>query len=69
MSRHFLASDFFFFVLTRPNCALDSPGFQSLYVFRFQRQVFNHVKVLSEQSKKMKEQKKEPREHRCCGIR
>ena len=39
-----------------------------LYVPGFQRQVPKHVKILSEQSKKMKEQK-ERFERLCCGIR
>ena len=32
-----------------------------LYVPGFQRQVFKHIKVLAERSKKMKEQKKDER--------
>ena len=46
------------FCITRPNCALDRSTFLCLYVPGFQRQVFNHVKILSERSKESKEQKK-----------
>ena len=44
--------------LTRPNCALDRRTVLCLYVPGFHRQVFKHGKILSERSKKMKEQKK-----------
>ena len=46
------------FVITRPNCALDRSTILCLYVPGFQRQVFKHVKILSERSKESKEQKK-----------
>ena len=49
---------FAYFVITRPNCALDRSAFLCLYVPGFQRQVFKHVKILSERSKESKEQKK-----------
>ena len=42
----------------RPNCALDRRLILCLYVPGFQRQIFKHVKVLSERSKKKIEQKK-----------
>ena len=45
-------------IITRPNCALDKPTLLCLYVPGFQRQVFKHVKILSERSKESKEQKK-----------
>ena len=45
-------------VITRPNCALDRRTILCLYVSGFQKQVFKHVKILSERSKEMKEQKK-----------
>ena len=45
-------------IITRPNCALDRSTILCLYVPGFQSQVFNHVKILSERSKKIKEQKK-----------
>ena len=45
-------------VITKPNCALDRRTILCLYVPRFQRQFFKHVKILSERSKKIKEQKK-----------
>ena len=44
--------------ITRPNCALDRSTILCLYVPGFQRQVFKHVKILSERSKESKEQKK-----------
>ena len=44
--------------ITRPNCALDRRTILCLYVTGFHRQVFEHVKFLSERSKEMKEQKK-----------
>ena len=44
--------------ITRPNCALDTSTILRLYVPGFQRQVFKHVKSLSERSKEGKEQKK-----------
>ena len=44
--------------ITRPNCALDKRKILCLYVPGFQRQVFKHVKNLSERSKESKEQKK-----------
>ena len=50
--------NFIFFVITRPNCALDRSTILCLYVPGFQRQVFKHVKTLSERSKESKEQKK-----------
>ena len=43
--------------IMRPNCALDRSTVLCLYVPGFQRQVIKHVKILSEQSKKIKEQK------------
>ena len=43
---------------TRPNCALDRSTIFCLSVPGFQRQVFKHMKVLSEQSKEVKKQKK-----------
>ena len=46
------------FYITRPNCALDRSIILCLYVPGFQRQVFKHVKILSERSKESKEQKK-----------
>ena len=46
------------------NCALDRRTILSLYVPGFQRQVFKHVKILSERSKEMKEQRERP----CCGM-
>ena len=36
------------FVITRPNCALERSTILCLYVSGFQRQVFKHVKILSE---------------------
>ena len=45
------------FNITRPNCALDRSTILYLYVSGFQRQVFKHVKILSERSKESKEQK------------
>ena len=44
--------------ITRPNSALNRSKVLCLYVPGFQRQVFKHVKVLSERSKESKEQKK-----------
>ena len=44
--------------ITRPNCALDRSTILCLYVPGFQRQVFKYVKILSELSKRRKEQKK-----------
>ena len=44
--------------LDRPNCALDRSTILCLYVPGFQRQVFKHVKILSERSQRRKEQKK-----------
>ena len=44
--------------ITRPNCALDRSTILCLYVPGFQRQVFKQVKMLSERSKRRKEQKK-----------
>ena len=44
--------------ITRPNCALNRRTILCLYVPGFQRQVSKHVIILSERSKKMKEQKK-----------
>ena len=44
--------------ITRPNFALDRRTILCLYVPGFQRQVFKHVKILSERSKEKKEQKK-----------
>ena len=44
--------------ITRPNFALDRSSVLCLYVPGFQRQVFKHVQILSEQSKENKEQKK-----------
>ena len=44
--------------ITRPNCALDRSTILCLSVPGFQRQVFKHVKILSERSKESKEQKK-----------
>ena len=49
----------------KPNCALDRPTVLCLYGPGFQRQVPEHIKFLSERSKKMKEQ----RERHCCEIR
>ena len=43
--------------ITRPNCALDWRTILCRYVPGFQRQVFKHVKILSERSKESKEQK------------
>ena len=51
----FLSSDP---TITRPNCALDRRTILCLYVPGFQSQVFKHDKILSEQSKRMIEQKK-----------
>ena len=51
--------------ITRRNCALDRRTILWLCVPGFQRQVFKHVKTLSERSMKMKEQRERP----CCGIR
>ena len=48
----------FIFNITRPICALDRRTILCLYVPGFHGQVFKHVKILSERSKKMKEQKK-----------
>ena len=42
----------------KPNCALDTRTVLCLYVPGFQRRIFIHVKVLSERSNEMKEQKK-----------
>ena len=47
-----------YFVITRPNCALDRRTILCLYVPGFQRQVFKQVKILSERSKGNKEQKR-----------
>ena len=47
-----------FLLITRPNCALERRTILCLYVPAFQRQVFKHVKILSERLKEMKEQKK-----------
>ena len=44
--------------ITRQNCALDMRTILCLYVPGFQTQVFKHIKILSEGSKEMKEQKK-----------
>ena len=44
--------------ITRPNCALDRRTILGLYVAGFQKQVFKNVKILSEQSKEMKKEKK-----------
>ena len=44
--------------ITRLTCAQDRPTILCLYVPGFHRQVFKHVKILSEQSKRMKEKKK-----------
>ena len=44
--------------IRRPNCALDRSTILCLNVPGFQRQVFKHVKILSERSKESKEQKK-----------
>ena len=44
--------------ITRPNYALDRSTILCLYVPGFQRQVFKHLKILSERSKESKEQKK-----------
>ena len=44
--------------ITRPNFALDRRTILWLCVPGFKRQVFKHVKTLSEQSKRMREQKK-----------
>ena len=44
--------------VTRPNGALDRRTILCLYVPGFHRQVIKHVKILSERSKEMKEQKK-----------
>ena len=49
---------FFHHHVKRPNCALDRSTILCLYVPGFQRQVFIHVKILSERSKRRKEQKK-----------
>ena len=49
---------FFFISITRLNCALDRSTILCLYVSGFQRQVYKHVKILSERSKESKEQKK-----------
>ena len=43
--------------ITRPKCALDRRTILCLNVPGFQSQVFKHVKILSERSKKVKEQK------------
>ena len=45
-------------IIARPNCALHRSSILCLYVPGFQRQVFKHVKILSERSKESKEQKK-----------
>ena len=42
----------------RPNCALDRRTILCMHVPGFQRQVFKNVKILSERSNEMKEQKK-----------
>ena len=47
-----------FSIITRPNFALDRSTILCLYVPGFQRQVFTHVKILSERSMESKEQKK-----------
>ena len=44
--------------ITRSNCALDRSTILCLYVPGFLRQVFKHGKILTERSKKRKEQKK-----------
>ena len=45
-------------LITRLNCAQDRRTILCLYVPGFHRQVFKHVKILWEQSKRMKEHKK-----------
>ena len=42
---------------TKPNCAQDRRTIWLSYVPELRRQVFKHVKMLSEHSKEMKEQK------------
>ena len=50
------------FHITRPNCALDRRTiFCRYFVSGFQGQAFKQGKVLSERSKKMKEEKKNER--------
>ena len=44
--------------ITMLNCALDRSTILLLYVPGFQRQFFNYVKNLSDQIKRIKEQKK-----------
>ena len=46
------------FYIMRPNNALDKCTILCLYGPGFQRQVFKHVKFVSERSKEMKKQKK-----------
>ena len=49
------------FFITRPNCALDRRTILCLYVPEFEKQVFKNVKILSELSKELNEQKKNKR--------
>ena len=59
--RHFYCKHIptnFLTLITRPNCALDRSTIWCLYVPGFQRQVFKHVKILSERSKESKKQNK-----------
>ena len=49
----------------KPNCALGWRTVLYLYAPGFPRQIFKPVKVLPEQSKKMKEQKKNKRASPC----
>ena len=53
--------------ITRPNCALDRRTFLCLCVPGLHKQVFNHVKILSERSKNERT-KEEQRERPCFGI-
>ena len=43
--------------ITRPNCALDRRKILCLYVPGFQRQVYKHVKILSEKTKEQRSTK------------
>ena len=60
---------YLFLFIPRPICALDRRTILCLYVPGFQRQIFNHVEILSERSKKMRELKKNKRARPFCGIR
>ena len=55
--------------ITRPNCALDKRVILCLFFPGFLKQVYKHVKILLEQSKKLDEQNKNKEEDLCCEYR